>query len=103
MVVMILEKVPVALRGELTRWLMEVKTGVYIGHVSALVRELLWKKCSENRQAGSVFLAWTTNNEQHFSMRLAGSAARRIVDWEGLLLVEETAEEGGKLRKKKES
>jgi len=46
MVVMILEKVPQSLRGELTRWLVEVKTGVYVGHVNGLVRELLWKKCS---------------------------------------------------------
>lgn len=89
MVVMILEKVPASLRGELTRWLLEVKTGVYIGHITAMVRDRLWDKCSNSRRAGSVFQAWTTNNEQHFSMRMAGASGRRIVDWEGLLLIEE--------------
>lgn len=89
MVVMLLEKVPPALRGELTRWLLEVHTGVYIGHVSALVRDKLWEKCSKGKSAGSVFQAWTTNNEQHFAMRVAGSTNLNIRDWEGLLLVEE--------------
>jgi len=93
MVVMVLQKTPPALRGELSRWLIEVKSGVFVGHVSALVRERLWQKCSESRQTGSVLQAWTTNNEQHFSMRLAGDEKRWLRDWEGVLLIEEKAEE----------
>lgn len=89
MVVIVLQKVTAALRGELTRWLFEVKSGVYIGHVSALVRDKLWQKCTESKGAGSVFQAWTTNTEQHFSMRLAGDANRCVVDWEGVQLVQE--------------
>ena len=89
---MILEKVPAALRGELTRWLVEVKSGVYVGHVTALVRDKLWEKCSNGRKQGIVFQAWSTNNEQHFSMRLAGSPDRLVKDWEGLLLVEEVCQ-----------
>ncbi len=41
MVVIILEKVPAGLRGELTRWLLELKAGVFVGKVSAMVRERL--------------------------------------------------------------
>lgn len=89
MLVMILEKVPASLRGELTRWLLEAKTGVYVGHVSALVRDKLWEKCVSARRTGAVFQAWSTNNEQHFSMRFDGSSARRVKDWEGLQLIEE--------------
>ena len=36
MVIMILEKVPVSLRGDLTRWLIEVNTGIYIGQCFCL-------------------------------------------------------------------
>lgn len=90
MVVMILEKVSVALRGELTRWLIEVKHGVFIGQVSALVRDKLWEKCTYNRGKGGVFQAWSTNNEQHFNLRMVGCPNRAIKNWEGLLLVEET-------------
>lgn len=89
MVVMVLQKVPQSLRGELTRWLVEVKTGVYIGHVTGMVRDLLWKKCSENRGAGGIIQAWSTNNEQHFKMRLSGFTSRNVINWEGLELIQE--------------
>lgn len=89
MVIMILEKVQASLRGDLTRWLIEVDTGVYVGHVTAMVRDRLWEKCASGVKAGSVFQAWTTNNQQHFSMRYWGNTQRRIRDWEGLQLIEE--------------
>jgi len=47
MLVMILETVPVGLRGELTRWLIEPHPGVFVGHVSGLVRDRLWLKCCQ--------------------------------------------------------
>ena len=47
MILMSLERTPASLRGELSRWLMEIRTGVYLGHVSAAVREALWTKCCE--------------------------------------------------------
>jgi CRISPR-associated protein Cas2 len=87
MVVIILEKVPVSVRGELTRWLVEVRTGVFVGHVSALVREKLWIKCLQARGMGSVIQAWSTNTEQRFQMRASGDASRQIVDFEGIQLV----------------
>ena len=40
--IMIPERVPQSLRGELTRWLLELKAGVFVGRVSAMVRERLW-------------------------------------------------------------
>ncbi|MCL4560025.1 MAG: type I-E CRISPR-associated endoribonuclease Cas2e [Chloroflexi bacterium] len=89
MVVMILDRVPVSLRGELTRWLIEVKPGVYVGHVNAMVRDKLWGYCLEKSRMGTVFQAWTTNNEQRFAMRLWGDQSRRVTDWEGVALIEE--------------
>jgi CRISPR-associated protein Cas2 len=44
MVVMILERVPVGLRGELTWWMLEPKAGVFVGRLSGMVRDLLWEK-----------------------------------------------------------
>lgn len=87
MIIMILEKVPIGLRGELSRWLLEPRAGVFIGHVSALVRDRLWQKCCHNTAAGSVFQAWDTNNEQRFQMRLSGDASRQIIEMEGLQLI----------------
>jgi CRISPR-associated protein Cas2 len=84
---MVLESVPPSLRGELTRWLVEPHPGVFVGHVSALVRDRLWEKCNKRRKAGGVVQIWSTNNEQHFRMRMSGLTDREVVEMEGLQLV----------------
>jgi len=52
MVIMVLESVPTSLRGELTRWMAEVQTGVFVGAIGALVRDLLWEKCRAKLRDG---------------------------------------------------
>ena len=91
MVVMVLARVSASLRGELTRWLVEPHTGVFIGHVNAMVRDLLWEKCCKARGVGGVFQAWTTNNEQRFAMRSFGDTQREIVEFDGLQLIRRPA------------
>jgi len=87
MVVMILEKVPTSLRGELTRWLIEPHTGVFVGHVNAMVRDRLWDKCCEAKRTGGVVQIWSTNTEQRFEMRMAGATKRSVVNFDGLQLI----------------
>jgi CRISPR-associated protein Cas2 len=87
MVVMILEKVPTSLRGELTRWLIEPHTGIFVGHVNAMVRDRLWDKCCQAKRAGGVVQIWSTNTEQRFRMRAAGDTKRDVVDYDGLQLI----------------
>src|SRR6266511_1127644 len=88
MIVMILEKVPLRLRGELTRWLVEPRVGIFVGHVNGMVRERLWEKCCKARGVGGVVQMWSTNNEQHFAMRMSGDTSRQIVEIEGLQLIQ---------------
>jgi CRISPR-associated protein Cas2 len=87
MLVMILEKVPTSLRGELTRWLIEPRSGVFVGHVSALVRDKLWEKCVKRMGEGGLIQIWSTNTEQRFAVRSWGQTDRELVDMEGLWLV----------------
>ena len=87
MVVMILTKVPVSLRGELTRWLIEPRPCVFVGHVNAMVRDLLWTKCCQKKGTGGVIQIWSTNTEQRFRMRAYGDTQREIIDLDGLQLV----------------
>lgn len=87
MVVMILETVPISLRGELTRWLIEPHSGVFVGHVSGMVRDRLWFKCCKSSKGGGVLQIWTTNTEQKFQMRSYGTTKREIVDFDGLQLI----------------
>ena len=87
MVVMILERVPTSLRGELTRWLIEPHTGVFVGHVNAMVRDRLWDRCYKNKRAGGVVQIWSTNTEQRFDIRAAGTTRRDVVNYDGLKLI----------------
>lgn len=87
MVVMILEKVPTSLRGELTRWLIEPHPGVFVGHLSGMVRDKLWEKCCEKLKEGGVVQMWSTNNEQRFAIRTFGDTKREVVDFDGLQLI----------------
>ena len=42
MTVIVLTACPAGLRGDLTRWLLEIAPGIFVGHISARVRERLW-------------------------------------------------------------
>ena len=87
MTVMILERVPTSLRGELTRWMLEPKAGVFIGTVSAMVRDRLWEKACQGADGGACMLIHNAANEQGFAVRFWGETGRVVEDFEGLLLV----------------
>jgi CRISPR-associated protein Cas2 len=87
MVVMVLEAAPPALRGQLSRWLIEVHPGVFVGHVSGMVRDQLWEKCCEKSKDAGVVQMWNSNSEQGFQLRMHGATSRQVVDYEGLLLI----------------
>lgn len=87
MTILILERVPTSLRGELTRWLLEPKAGVFLGNVSAMVRDKLWQKACENAKEGACMLIYTTNNEQGFRFDFWNNTTRHVHDWEGLQLI----------------
>jgi CRISPR-associated protein Cas2 len=87
MVVMILEKVPPSLRGSLSRWLMEPHAGVFVGKVSALVRDKLWEMCTQRKGATGVVQIWTAANEQGFDVRTFGQTKRLPVNREGLWIM----------------
>jgi len=86
MVVIILEKVPTALKGDLSRWLTEIRPGVFLGHVSALVREALFERCRARMRDGGVVMIAPAQTEQGFRVWTAGNLTREIVDHEGLYL-----------------
>jgi CRISPR-associated protein Cas2 len=87
MVVILLENVRTGLRGELSRWLFEVKAGVFVGRVSALVRDELWGMVGAQLGKGSAILLFPTNTEQGFDARTLGNPSRQLVDIEGVFLV----------------
>lgn len=99
MVVILLEKVPASLRGHLSRWMIEPKTGVFVGALSAMVRDKLWEQVCEKSRGGGCVMLHTANNEQGFDARFWGATRRQITDWEGLRLV--TIPDGSKKKRYK--
>jgi len=87
MLVMILENVPPALRGELSRWLIQPKAGIFVGKVSALVRDKLWDLCLERYRATAMIQIWSDANEQGFSLRAHGETSCKPIDVEGVCLM----------------
>lgn len=87
MVVLIVESAPPSLRGELSKWMLEPKAGVFVGQVSAVVRDLLFEMACQQVETGGVTMIYTTNNEQGYAIRTFGDTSRRIEEWEGLYLV----------------
>jgi CRISPR-associated protein Cas2 len=86
MVVLLLERVPASLRGELTRWLLEPRTGVFVGKVSAMVRDRLWDRVCEAR-TGAALLVHPAEGEQGYTLHMHGDPSRVPVDFEGLTLI----------------
>ncbi len=87
MMVLIVESVSPSLRGELTRWLLEAKAGVFVGRVSGMVRERLWRKVCQKVGEGSCMIIWSTNTEQGFQIDFFNPKRRFPSDWEGLQLI----------------
>ncbi len=87
MVILICEKVPDGLRGELSRWMIEPKTNVFVGRMSALVRDKLWQRVQDKLKGGAAILAYPTNTEQGFTIKSCGDTTRELVSYDGLMLV----------------
>ena len=86
MIVLTLTDCPSALRGDLTKWLQEINTGVYVGQVSARVRDEIWERVCENAKSGRATMVFSTNNEQHMDFRVHHSSWEPI-DFDGLKLM----------------
>jgi CRISPR-associated protein Cas2 len=72
MVVLVLSACPPGLRGYLTRWLLEISAGVFVGHVSKRVRELMWKRTIEMTRTGRAIMVFSARNEQHLDFLVHG-------------------------------
>lgn len=86
MIVISLTDCPVTLRGDLTKWLMEINAGVFVGHVSARVRDQLWEHIKKTAKNGKATMVYNTNSEQRLDFRVHNSTWEPI-DYDGLKLM----------------
>ena len=86
MIVLTIANCPPKLRGDLSKWLLEINTGVYVGRVSARVREALWQRVCENIRDGQATMVFTANNEQHMDFYVHNTAWEPV-DLDGIKLM----------------
>ena len=100
MIVLSLSNCPPKLRGDLSKWLVEINAGVYVGRVSARVRDELWQRVCENLRDGRATMVFRANTEQGMDFRVHNTTWIPV-DYDGIQLMLRPAEgarpEGGSL------
>lgn len=90
MTVVCLTNCPPRLRGDLTKWLMEINTGVYVGRISARIRDELWKRITENIRPGQATMVFHAAGEQHMDFRVHNTTWKPV-DYDGIKLMQRPA------------
>lgn len=67
--------------------MLELKAGIFVGTLSALVREKLWTKICDKIKDGGAFLIHPMNNEQKFEILTHGNTQRTVIDLDGISLI----------------
>ncbi len=93
MTVIAMDTAPEGVRGELTRWFLELKPGVFVGKVNVRIRDLLWERICKTEAADGAVMVYSDTNEQGFSY---GDPKRSVVDLEGVQLIMVQHEKGKK-------
>lgn len=86
MIVVSVTNCPPKLRGDLSKWLLEINTGVYVGNINARVREALWKRICENISNGQATMVFNAQNEQHMDFYVHNTNLKPI-DFNGIKLM----------------
>lgn len=87
MLMVVTENVPPRLRGRLAIWLLEVRSGVYVGDTTRRVREMIWQQVTDLAEQGNAVMTWATNTESGFDFQTHGENRRIPVEYDGLRLV----------------
>ena len=87
MVVVVLTDCPPKLRGDLSKWFFEINTGVYVGNVSARVRERIWERICENIKHGQATMVYSASGEQKMEF-CVHNTSWKVVDFDGIKLMQ---------------
>lgn len=77
---------PLSLRGDLTKWMQEIATGVYVGNFNSRIREELWKRIENSVGNGVATMSFSSRNEIGYDFKTIHSH-REVVYSDGLPLV----------------
>lgn len=77
---------PNSLRGDLTKWMQEIASGVYVGNFNSKIREELWKRVCQNIKNGEATLSYSARNEIGYNFD-TWQTHREVIDYDGIPLV----------------
>ena len=86
MTVITLSKVNISLKGDLSKWMQEIATGVYVGNFNTKIRDKLWERIQEAVGTGEATISYPTRNELGYTF-LTLNSRREIYDSDGIPLV----------------
>lgn len=86
MVVITMTNCPNKIRGDLSKWMLEIDTGVFVGNLNPRIRDMVWDRICENIGNGRATMAFHANNEQNLDFRIH-NAVWEPVDNDGIKLV----------------
>lgn len=93
--VIAVERVPAGVRGDLTRWMLQPATGVFVGDLSAEVRARLWERICTYRRTGACVMVSAARNEQGFELRQHGDRSVELIDLDGFAAIRRAPVEDG--------
>ncbi len=86
MIVVVLSNCPAKLRGDLTKWMFEINTNVYVGQFNARVRDELWERICDNVRTGQATMVFSAPGEQKMDFRVHNTTWEPV-DFDGLKLM----------------
>lgn len=84
--VITLKNSPPSLRGDLTKWMQEISTGVYVGNFNSKIRAELWKRIVESVGTGEATMSYAFRNEIGYNFETHNST-KIPMDFDGIPLV----------------
>ena len=86
MTVMVLTACPQGVKGDLSRWMLEIAPGVFVGRITARLRDRLWLRVTSMLRSGRAIMVYSARNEQHFDFKVF-QPDWNVVDCEGVNLI----------------
>lgn len=86
MMVLVVTACPAGLRGDLTKWLMEIAPGTFVGDPTARIRDLLWERTRNMCKDGQALMVFNAKNEQGMEFRTHRHKWQPM-DFDGLTLM----------------
>lgn len=84
--VITVKNAPMSLRGDLSKWMQEIATGVYVGNFNTKVREKIWLRVNETIGNGEATLSYYCRNEIGYNFDTKNTT-QQVINHEGIPFV----------------